>query len=158
MTRSTIKGVKSEVVPSDGQMNRVRVGAGGFARTSKASTGGVEASVSSRLPRQHALSEAEQFDNNHLHYCKIIEMENINAMEATSINTSVQGQQPAGHIRFLSAGRILDLILRISAAAHLSSFPPHSRSADGKERHFSRRNCSHPAIGPLHCWPNSAAR
>jgi len=35
-----------------------------------------------------------------------------------------------------------------------SFFSSHSRSSDEQGELNTRRNCSHPAIGPLHCWPN----
>ena len=67
----------------------------------------------------------------------------IISIESKSTNTSAHS--PPGTSAFLARARILALHLEFQAAPPLSSFPPHSRSADGKERHFSRRNCSHPA-------------
>jgi hypothetical protein len=81
------------------------------------------------------------------------------AQSSRRLSTPPTQLQPAGFLRSLARAGFVHFISNFSSAQPLSSFPPHSRSADGKERHFSRRNCSHPAnLGLFIAGPTLAAR
>jgi hypothetical protein len=82
-----------------------------------------------------------------LHYIFVSTRAYKGAMELTSTDRHLRSPAPARRLlpRPLARAGFEDFISNLQRTPRLSSFPPHSRSADGKERHFSLRNCSHPA-------------